>query len=648
MSGMLTFGDSIMAGWDGKEYVSQPVPQQIGSLLGIVSVNAAVSSTRIVSGPQNLLEMIKTVDMTGYDLIMLGYGTNDWGYQDETLDDMRMGLDTFKATLKSKNPNAKVFYELPMEQFGWGSKSLDDKNNKGLSQNDVIDFLKQYAEDSGWGYYDWRDDPLITYDNRMTTTGDNGWGHPTPTVMKQMAQRLANAIKPYVSGGNTNDDPLTPNTGDNSILSKMAAYKYIYFGFDPKDEDSSHPYAATPALCGSNDGYQYDLIAEFPQLNGLRDGSMVKHNDTYWITGTLGIYSTTDFTSFKSYDTSCFTKSGYSDVWAPEFFIDMNGDWHLSYCAKASDNAWHTFVDDFDPDTGEVSNTWQKVDSSTGLDPHFIIVGDKYYLFIDGYWLYSSDSYLGPFTEVKTNIQHPGLDWQQTSSGWKTIGNDWYEASATIIDGDKIYLYMDHIDHSIPGVQSSGYMVVQTASTSDLTKWSGPQKVRSSINMRHGSFLLTNQQDDGPTVTHLSLTKMPDDPFKLKGNVSGNVTKTVIAINSIYRFLEKILGTDKTSVKINSTVKNQGLDRILRDFVIRSFDQIKEDVNNAVSVFNKNGFWDIKTQEPIEFLEIKRPQKLALDSDYLITINNNWSAIESKVNELFAIIAQFTHNKKGD
>lgn len=375
MSGMLTFGDSIMAGWDGKEYVSQPVPQQIGSLLGIVSVNAAVSSTRIVSGPQNLLEMIKTVDMTGYDLIMLGYGTNDWGYQDETLDDMRMGLDTFKSTLRSKNPNAKVFYELPMEQFGWGSKSLDDKNSEGLSQNDVINFLKQYAENSGWGYYDWRSDPLITYANRMTTTGDNGWGHPTPPVMKQMAERLAQAIKPYVPGsGNANtSDDTTPTTPDN-----------------------------------------------------------------------------------------------------------------LSNPAQPSE----------------------------------------------------------------------------------------------------------------PSKQA---------------------------------------------LSHLSLDKMPDDPFNLKDNVAGNITKTVASLNSIYQFCEKLLGLDKVTIKINTTVKNDGLDRLLRNFVIRSFDQLKEDVNDVVNAFNENELWNFKTGEKIELLVIERPQQLTLGSDYLAVVNNNWKAIENKVNELVDIINQFIH-----
>lgn len=432
--------------------------------------------------------------------------------------------------------------------------------------------------------------------------------------------------------------------GSSDIITKMAQYKYIYFGFDPKDENASQPYAATPALCGSNDGYQYELIAEFPQLDGLRDGSVVKYNDTYLITGTLGIYSTTDFVNFKSYDTSCFKKDGYTNVWAPEFFIDAGGSWHLSYCAQAnSDKLWHTFVDDFDPDTGVVSNTWQRVDSSTGLDPHFIIVGGKYYLFIDGYWMYSSDSYLGPFTEVKTNIQHPGLDWQQTSSGWKTIGNDWYEASATIIDGDKVFLYMDHIDHSIPGVPSSGYMVVQTANVSDLTQWSGPQKVRSSINMRHGSFILQDKQTTGTTVDELRLTMLGDDPFGLKSNVTSNTAKTVIAINSIYQFCEKLLGLDKVTIKIDTTVENDGLDRSLRNFVIRSFDQLKEDVNDVVNVFNENELWNFKTGEKIELLVIERPQQLMLGSDYLAVVNNNWTAIENKVNELVDIIKQFIH-----
>lgn len=639
---ILFMGDSIAQGWNGSSVAPDTLETIIAAKTGNIVINAGIGGTQVSAGSQSFDAEVKQYNFNQYDAVIVLYGTNDFGHQEETIDDFKTGYQKGIDKIKKDNPSIRLMLLTPIRDWGLGNGDMDWKNNKGISQNMISDTIVILAQSNGAEVYDWRKNPVVTKQSQVAQDGI----HPLNSTYELMGAALAEWVG------------VSSDNGSGDILSKMAGYKYIYFGFDPKNEDASHPYAATPALCGSNDGVKYDLIAEFPQLDGLRDGSMVKYNDTYWITGTLGIYSTTDFTSFKSYDTSCFKKDGYTNVWAPEFFIDMNGSWHLSYCAQDnSDKLWHTFVDDFDPDTGTVSNAWQKVNSSTGLDPHYFIVDGKYYLFIDGYWLYSSDSYLGPFTEVKTNIQHPGLDWKQSADGsWQTVGNDWYEASATIIDGDKIFLYMDHIDHNIPGVTSSGYMVVQTANTSNLASWSGPQKVQSSINMRHGSFLLQDKQTTGTTVDKLALTMLGDDPFGLKNNVTSNTTKTVIAINSLYKLCKRLLDVDSNGVTINTKISNDGLDRVLRNFVIHAFDQIKEDVNDLVNLFNKNEFWNFKTGEPIKLLVIKRPTELRLNSKeedgsdgYLMIINDNWKAIETKVNELFAITDQFNHkNKKGE
>ena len=221
----------------------------------------------------------------------------------------------------------------------------------------------------------------------------------------------------------------------------------------------------------------------------------------------------------------------------------------------------------------------------------------------------------------------------------------WYEAGETLQIDNTLYFYMDHIDGSVPGVADSGVMEVQTANIDDLTHWSGPQQVSCSINMRHGSFIKVNQQNDPtpePTVSSLSLTQLSDDPFTLKQNVAQNVTSTVIAINSIYKFCERLLGTDSNSVRINTAVKNNGLDRVLRNFVVRSIELIQQEVNEAVALFNANDFISIKTGEPIEYLSLNIPTMLTIDSDYKDTLNDDWQRIEDKINELFAIIKQFT------
>lgn len=638
MSGIIVFGDSIMAGWNGKQQVFETVPRQIGEILGVPVTNKAVNGTQIAGGGQDLVHFVNSTSLKDYDLVMLGYGTNDWGAQSESLDNMEKGLDYFKQQLEAENPNAKVFYELPMEQFGNNSTSLDDKNSKGLSQNDIINFLKNYAISSGWGYYDWRPDPLIIYANRMQTTGDNGWGHPTDAIMTEMAKRLAAAIKPYLSNTSQPISPDNPTQSatpsDDSVLGKMNQYNYIYFGFDPKDESSSNQWAATPAMCGSNDGIHWKLIAEFPQLGSWRDGNIAKYGDYYWITGS-GIARTKDFKTFERFDSSTiFGKKGYKDIWAPEFFTDLSGNWHMVWGAVSDSR--HIYVADFNPDSGVITNAWQPVDEDHGMDPHIWTIGSKYYLLIDGYWLYQSDSYLGPFTIINNDMAHLKDDYP----------NHWYEAGETLIDGDTIFLYEDFINHEVSGVQDSGHMVVQTAKTNDLSHWSGEQRVIADINMRHGSFLnMKNLRKNSvtPTTPVDSITlQQVQDYTQISSVTKSNYTISVGGINAIYKKLKRLLGEGEfDSVQTTFTSTSSMLNRATWLFVVHVIEQIEQEINTAVRVFREEDLVNNKVGKPVEYLSLVPPTMLLLDQTYQNTLNDDWTAIQNKINEMLAIIAQF-------
>lgn len=649
-----------MAGWDGEQQLVETVPLQIGEILNVTVDNVASNGAVIPGDSNSLVASVKATSMTGYDLIMLRLGTNDWGNQTESLDDMKQGLDYFKQQLQIQNPNAKAFYELPMEQFGWGSTSLDDKNRKGLSQNDVINFLKNYAISNGWGYYDWRPDPLITYDNRMQTTGDNGWGHPTQAIMAKMAQRLATAIKPYLNNANQptqpsqqptqpSKQPVQPTvpSDDSGVLSKMNQYNFIFFGFDPKDESSSNQWAATPAMCGSNDGIHWQLIDEFPQLGNLRDGNLAKYGNYYWITGTAGLYRTTDFKSFQSFDCSViFNNQNYKNIWAPEFFTDLNGNWHLVWGAVSDSR--HIYVADFDPNSGAITNAWQPVNEDHGMDPHIWTIGSRYYLSIDAYWLYDSDSYLGPFKIINSNIPHNGN------------GSRWHEAGETLIDGDTIYLYVDYINQEVSGVKDSGHMVVRTAKTNNLSNWSGEQRVISDINMRHGSFLnmknsSKNTQPTSPPYTPSQPTSVPQpsvpagpvgfqlikDYTQISSVTKSNYSASFDGLNSIYQKLSRLIGDDYPLVRTIFTSNSSMLNRATWLFVVHVVDHVEQEVNEAVSIFRANDLVDIKTGNQVEYLDLDPPTRLLLDNTYQQTLNGDWTAVQNKINEMLGILKQF-------
>lgn len=63
-----------------------------------------------------------------------------------------------------------------------------------------------------------------------------------------------------------------------STLSALQDYRYVYFGFQshPTDED---PWQATPTMAVSDNLVQWDTVATFEELNGLRD-SFVKRSVT--------------------------------------------------------------------------------------------------------------------------------------------------------------------------------------------------------------------------------------------------------------------------------------------------------------------------------------------------------------------------------
>lgn len=618
---ILMLGDSITHGYTtGGGVTPYTLASTIASETGNDVINGGINGTEVFAGDDSFTTEVEQHNFADYDMVMIMYGSNDIGREGETIDDFKRGYQQGIYKILSDNPKIDLRLITMIPDYRHDNGNEDWKNKLGLSQRMVNDAVKEIAQKNGGKVFDWRANGIITSADQLLPDHL----HPTDATYQAMGKALANWIK--------DDSPQPQPSDDTDILSAIYEYKYLYFGFDPAGESKDNPWKATPVLCGSDDGINWTVIDHLPQLGNLRDGSIAIYKDWYYLIGTSWGYRTKNFKDFEELDTSFLKRDGFHDIWAPEFFTDLQGNWHIVWCANNGKR--HVYVCDFDPETGTASNTWQQVDEDGGIDPHIWTHNGKYFLSIDGYWLYQSDSYLGPFELIKTDMVHEGEN--------KT---HWYEAGETLQIDNTLYFYMDHIDGSVPGVDDSGVMEVQTANIDDPTHWSGPQQVSCSINMRHGSFIKVNQQvnpSPEPTVSSLSLDQLSDDPFTLKKNVTQNVTSTVIAINSIYKFCERLLGTDSNSVRINTAVKNNGLDRVLRNFVVRSIELIQQEINEAVALFNANDFISIKTGEPIEYLSLNIPTMLTIDSDYKDTLNDDWQRIEDKINELFAIIKQFT------
>lgn len=223
MTKLIAFGDSIFAGWDGKENVSanQRIPELIGQQLDWQVTNVAIGGTKYDDSSNGFTAMVNKTDVTVFDYALVSYGVNNFSWPDPLAVVKQNALNGFKA-LKKKNPQLKILLELPTEDFRQGSTTLFDFNQDFWNQDQLDDALIEIAKQEQIDYYDWRPNPLITYENANQTLGDGNTGvHPTKATMKAIAQRLAAKFQQMVNGTSTPDvpihvDPPTPDKPDDN------------------------------------------------------------------------------------------------------------------------------------------------------------------------------------------------------------------------------------------------------------------------------------------------------------------------------------------------------------------------------------------------------------------------------------------------
>lgn len=215
MTKLIVLGDSIMwgvTGFDSQHPRANPtIPDHIGTLLGWTVDNQAISGTRWADADNkdNFLEQVAKFNFANYDVALMGYGINDFDdapYSSPTQITYAMNKGITK--MKSDNPNIRLYIELPTPSFVYGSTD-GAVNPAGYSQKQIYDTIKSEAQLLEVPAYDWRDNPLITYNNRAQTLGD-GQIHPVNAVQQEMAERLASWIKSH-------EQSAVSQTGDGLI-----------------------------------------------------------------------------------------------------------------------------------------------------------------------------------------------------------------------------------------------------------------------------------------------------------------------------------------------------------------------------------------------------------------------------------------------
>lgn len=272
-----------------------------------------------------------------------------------------------------------------------------------------------------------------------------------------------------------------------SVLEALEQHRYVYFGFEshPTDKD---PWQATPIMAYSDNLVSWETISRLEQLNGLRDGYMIKIEDRYYIIGTGALYVTTDFYSFEKLDYLKDDKN-YKNVWAPEIFKDTNGKYHIVYCAgDAEAGILNDYIADFDPQTNKITNEGQAItfvdgaiDNSYRIDPDICLIDGVYYLTIGGNYIFSSNNYLGPYQKFPVNFAPTPQKYSNHSSGIA----GWLEGPNMFVDGNSVRLFADQ-------TEGNG-LVFRSSTIDDMFNWADTEKTRATFKMRHGSIFVNDK-----------------------------------------------------------------------------------------------------------------------------------------------------------
>lgn len=272
-----------------------------------------------------------------------------------------------------------------------------------------------------------------------------------------------------------------------SVLEALEQHRYVYFGFESHPTEKE-PWQATPIMAYSDNLVSWETISRLEQLNGLRDGYMIKIEDRYYIIGTGALYVTTDFYSFEKLDYLKDDKN-YKNVWAPEIFKDLDGKYHIVYCAgDANSGILNDYIADFDPQTNKITNEGQAItfdngaiDNSYRIDPDICLIDGVYYLTIGGNYIFSSNNYLGPYQKFPVNFAPTPQKYSNHSSGIA----GWIEGPNMFIDGNSVRLFADQ-------TEGNG-LVFRSSTIDDMFNWADTEKTRAIFKMRHGSIFVNDK-----------------------------------------------------------------------------------------------------------------------------------------------------------
>lgn len=283
-------------------------------------------------------------------------------------------------------------------------------------------------------------------------------------------------------------------TSESNILNQVNSAKYVSAAYEMLNYEPTNDYQVDVMnengginrlrIMTSNNGIDWETLpTNYPNV-AVRDPSIIKYKDTWYICYTNGLMSTTDFVNWEILDWPLSEKYEYQ--WAPEFFIDpVTNNYYVimsnqEYGHDIS-SALNTYICNFDPETGIIDNEWQQITGpgipENSLDAHIDYIDGNYYLwykenFSKTLHLTISNNLFGGYESYESNVHEDSLI---SYEGQFTVPLD--------SNPDEVRLYVDPYIKEFTAYRGIYYL----DSSDNMTNWTSPKPINTSFLARHFS-----------------------------------------------------------------------------------------------------------------------------------------------------------------
>lgn len=187
---IIMLGDSITKGYQPNGYTPYTLASTIAAKTGADVLNAGVNGAQVVALDGTLDQVVNKHNFANYDMVTIMYGTNDFNFQDETIDTFKKGYQQAINKIRSDSSSIKIKLMTPIHTYVLADGDLNWKNSRGVSQNMISDAVIELAQVNHADVFDWRKHAVVTDPSQLFSDKT----HPTDETYRAMGEALASWI----------------------------------------------------------------------------------------------------------------------------------------------------------------------------------------------------------------------------------------------------------------------------------------------------------------------------------------------------------------------------------------------------------------------------------------------------------------------